>query len=559
MALGALALVVVVAAALVIPSIAVHYLAPAAREHAVALLEQRFDHVQLASLELDVDPGLHLLPRLSVVGRDLSLALPGRDPDVPFLTIHELRGELGLLGVLRTPLRVQSVSLDELVIQIPPSGSGNREPGAQTSKPPPIVVEVLVADGAVLRILPTSEDKPPLEFDLHELRVESAGLGEPMRFDSLLDNAKPPGTIRTHGRFGPLDVGNAGATPLSGEYDFEDADLSAFQGIGGILSSEGRFDGVLGKIHVRGATETPEFRLTSAGNAVPLTTAFEATVDGTNGDTLLHPVTAYLGKSRFETRGGVVSEPGMGKAVCLDAETSGGRIEDFLRLTMKSEPPLMTGDVDFDARIVIPPGDEDVVKKMLLDGEIHIDSARFPSPEVQSKVNDLSAAGRGTSQRERDNREVRERLTREGVFSNIRGHFLLRGGVMTLSHLAFSVPGATVTLEGTYGLLSEKIDFQGELRLDAKLSETTTGMKSLLFKLVDPLFRRGDTGAVIPIQITGSPEDPSYGVDFGRVLTREEVASSAEAGPRARPWPTPWEACASLPTVSSKEKPEAKN
>jgi hypothetical protein len=43
------------------------------------------------------------------------------------------------------------------------------------------------------------------------------------------------------------------------------------------------------------------------------------------------------------------------------------------------------------------------------------------------------------------------------------------------------------------------MDFRGELRLDAKLSETTSGIKSFLLKLVDPLFEKDDAGAVVPV------------------------------------------------------------
>jgi hypothetical protein len=82
-------------------------------------------------------------------------------------------------------------------------------------------------------------------------------------------------------------------------------------------------------------------------------------------------------------------------------------------------------------------------------------------------------------------------------------------------------------MQGTYGLKNENIDFRGELRLDAKLSETTSGLKSFLLKLVDPLFKTKDAGAVIPIRLSGTPDKPSFGVEVGRVLSGEEVTSPA--------------------------------
>ena len=47
---------------------------------------------------------------------------------------------------------------------------------------------------------------------------------------------------------------------------------------------------------VDGETETPDFRLTHFGTALPLHTKFHARVDGTNGDTWLEPVEATLGQ-----------------------------------------------------------------------------------------------------------------------------------------------------------------------------------------------------------------------------------------------------------------------
>ena len=65
--------------------------------------------------------------------------------------------------------------------------------------------------------------------------------------------------------------------------------------------------------------------------------------------------------------------------------------------------------------------------------------------------------------------------------------------------------GATVQLAGTYGLRDEKLDFHGQLRLQAKLSDVTTGFKSLLLKPFDSFFRRNGA-TVLPIKVTGTRE-----------------------------------------------------
>ena len=65
--------------------------------------------------------------------------------------------------------------MDGLTIQIPPKKDNS--PDRKSEPPPRFVVEDLVADGAVLRILPRNLEKEPLQFDLHQLRVRSRGSG----------------------------------------------------------------------------------------------------------------------------------------------------------------------------------------------------------------------------------------------------------------------------------------------------------------------------------------------------------------------------------------------
>jgi hypothetical protein len=102
-----------------------------------------------------------------------------------------------------------------------------------------------------------------MEWELHSLTLHGAGIGQPMRFLSELTNPKPPGLIHTSGKFGPWNLDSPSETPVSGHYTFQNADLSVFNGISGILSSTGDFAGMLQEIVVDGTTETPDFKLDS--------------------------------------------------------------------------------------------------------------------------------------------------------------------------------------------------------------------------------------------------------------------------------------------------------
>ena len=76
--------------------------------------------------------------------------------------------------------------------------------------------------------------------------------------------------------------------------------------------------------------------------------------------------------------------------------------------------------------------------------------------------------------------------------------------------------GADVRLHGQFALKGEDLDFRGIVRLDATLSQTQTGFKSLVLKLADPFFKKDGAGAVIPIKITGTRDHPSFGLAFGQ-------------------------------------------
>jgi hypothetical protein len=314
-------------------------------------------------------------------------------------------------------------------------------------------------------------NKPPHIFYIRSLRLQHAGLGQPMTYQATLTNPVPVGEIDSHGQFGPWQRDEPRLTPLAGTYTFTHADLSTIRGLSGILSSNGQFNGLLDRIDVQGETSTPGFSLGLSGHPVPLDTHFHAIVDGTTGNTMLDPVHAKLLNSEFVARGGVFRMPGNRyRRVLLDAVSNHARLEDLLRLALTADKPPMTGDVTFRTRIDIPPGKGNVADRLKLDGEFHISSAQFSQLDIQSKVASLSRRGSGQTAAESSG----------SVASDFAGKFVLGDGVMTFSNLTFEVPGASVYLDGTYALHDQEIAFQGSLRLQATLSQLTTGWKSAL-------------------------------------------------------------------------------
>src|SRR5690242_12552744 len=265
----------------------VNGLEPRARQRVVTALQNRFDaDVQLKSLDLS------LFPEPNVVGEGLVISHKQWSDSTPLISIRRFAARTDFLTVLNRKNHVDFVRLEGLEIHVPPRGSSaskesveanhtveSGEPGSDKTQLQ-FLIQTIVADGTVLEIEPKEPGKDPLRFDIKELTLHSVGPGQPMAFDALLTNAKPPGLIDSTGRFGPWQKDDPRSTPVSGDYKFEHADLGVFKGIRGILSSVGKYHGVLQHIEVDGTTDTPDFALKRGGSPVHLKTKFHSVVNG---------------------------------------------------------------------------------------------------------------------------------------------------------------------------------------------------------------------------------------------------------------------------------------
>jgi hypothetical protein len=477
-------------------------LTPLVRDRAVEALEARFDgDVQLDDLHVAV------FPRLRVEGRGLVLRKPDA-PEHPLIRVGAFSAEAGLVGLLTRPMRISRVETDEMVIHIPP-----RDPDKPRDEereghdlPESLIVDEVKTRRARLELGTRKPGREPRLFEIHDLRLRTVARNEPMEFEAQLTNPVPRGEVRTSGRFGPWQREEPALTPIAGTYAFEEADLGMFDGIEGTLSSTGQYEGVLERIVVTGETRTPDFRL-ETGQPVPLTTTFEAIVDGTDGDTYLERVDAAFLDTRLTARGAVVGAPGeKGREIRLDVTLHEGRVEDTLRLALASKPPL-EGALRLETTLRIPRGEGRVVRKLQLDGSFSLASVRFTDLDVQRQIDTLSRRGQGKTDEVRSGR----------VASDMGGKFRLRNGEIAFDPLMFTVEGATVRLTGGYHLVDESIDFRGNLLLHAKLSETVGGWKSWVAKPFDSLFRRDDR-TVLPIKVSGNRNEPEFGLDVKRVL-----------------------------------------
>ncbi len=470
-------------------------------------------------------------PHFGVSGEELSIYYDGRDDLPPLIHADKLTFTLNAWAILRLPRHISTAQIENMTITLPPRGEKKppkpKEPEKKTSNlVSSLIVDRVICKNTVLITLPRKSDpgkpaKEPLEWDIHDLDLRSASVDEPFHFHGLLTNAKPKGEIDTSGNFGPWDVDDPGDTPVSGDYKFTNADLGPFPGIAGILSSTGNYTGQLAELQVNGETDTPDFSLDKIGKPVPLHTEYSATVDGTNGDTLLHPVTATLVHSVIIAEGSVINEPNhVGHRIVLNVGAPNARIQDILSLAMNSDKPLLSGPAKIKAKLVLPPGKEKVLEKMILDGQIGIDDAQWSSEEVREKLESLSRHAEGRPSDEDAGSAV----------SDLRGNFHLEKGIVKFSNLTFSVPGATIDLVGTYKIQGGDLDFNGHLQLQAKLSQTVTGAKSFFLKALDPFFTKDGAGTVVPISITGTRDHATVGVTVFHKKIERKVGDTKSRG-----------------------------
>lgn len=481
-----------------------------------AVLKPRIAAALSNHLHLDVEIGdlsLAWRPRMRVSGDHLTFRIPDRPDLPPFISIDHFWMDVGLLSAIRR--HVNYVHLEGLTIVVPPKPArrdlGEAKLGDSSSIASKIIVDHLDAANTVLQFTPKHPDHPPLEFQIHELEIEALGFSRQMPFHTRLTNPIPEGEVESSGTVGPWPEDDPTSLPVSGVYTLTNTDLGTIDGIGGGLSSKGKYAGRLTEISVNGTTSSPDFSLDLGGSPVPLQTEFDAAVDATNGSVRLDRVDAKLRSTPIHATGLIQNLPGpQGHALDLDVDVTNGRLEDLLRLASDSKTPLATGSITLHSKLSLPPGHTTPVRQRLkLTGSFAVQGATFSGTQIQSKLKELSRRSQGKDQDEPIAR----------VVTDVRGDFTFARSRLGIKGLAFRVPGATIALDGGYTVNDAALDFSGTLTMKATVSQAIGGFKKWLFKPFDPLFRKNGAGAVVPITVKGTKDSPKFGVDMGRVFS----------------------------------------
>ncbi|HXE06423.1 MAG TPA: hypothetical protein VN612_00920 [Acidobacteriaceae bacterium] len=571
-----------VVAFLVVLAWVAHNAEPILRQRVIANLEQRFQsHVELDELHISVFKGLQVSgaglridqPRgeeLAAVVAESDKSAPAQETGdtfnarinaAPLISVRSFSFRAGIRQLMEPAMRIDSVRVDGLRLRIPPKEhqpeESVEEAGAPKkkhnlmarlhipSKAPDaaasqwkIVVDKIVCNDVILTIATDKPGKQPLIFPIRDITFHNVGRGEAMPFEAHLINAKPIGEIASSGHFGPWVAEDPRQSHIDGKYSFTDADLGPIKGVAGILSSSGDYSGMLGRIDVTGSTDTPDFSLDSAQHKMPLHTDFNATVDGTTGDTILNSVHATLRHTVLEVQGSVIranvatdltrartvvdeaneslaqaasEQEATGHIIRIAVESNHARIEDLLTLGVRTMPPLMDGAMTLRAHLTIPPGKVSVAQKMRVEGNFTIRDASFSNAQWQETMNKLSARASGDA-------EKAKRGDVEDVHPSMGGDFSLASAVLDISKLHFEMPGAAIDIAGKYSLDGNTFDFAGTASTTATASQMLTGWKSLLAKPFDKLLEKNGAGVQVPITISGTRSAPKFGVDRGKLF-----------------------------------------
>lgn len=414
-----------------------------------------------------------------------------------FIAIPKLIVAGSYLGILRHHVhRIEAIGAR---VYIPPIGS-HAKYQVQHSR---TVVDELVANGAYVEFESSQPHQDHFHFDVHQATLRNVRWDGAIVYHLKFHNPNPPGEASADGTFGAWSDERPENTPFSGRYTLEHADLAYYHGIAGMLSSQGQFYGPLEHLNVNGSTVVPDFEITSSGNKVKLETRFNAYVDAMNGDTFLEHVEAHFGRTNLVAEGGIAHFPGhQGKFTKVRLTVKKGRIEDVLGLFVTGTSPL-SGPASLEAQARVPPDVSQFDKKIDLEGTFNIDEGRFSKEATQADVDELSAGARG-----------KNKQSPPLVLTDLSGGVQLHQGIANFSELRFTIPGAKARMHGSYSILNYRINLHGRMRVETKISKTSSGIKSLALKILDPLFKKRKKGEVVPIHIAGTYQKPQFGLDL---------------------------------------------
>lgn len=446
-------------------------------------------------------------------------------PDLPplgFASSVTVQGSWLDLLLLRQ--RVRKVDITGLHIVIPPVNSSalheDFPPGSSAGfVGPSVAIEQLTIHVSTLDILRV--DGGRFSFPIQMLTIHNVQQGRALSYSVDMHNAMPTGHILSVGSFGPINPNNLGATPLSGDFNFSSVNLHDLGDISGTLSSTGHFSGTLASLEARASSSAPDFAVDD-GKPTPIDGSAQCTLNGLNGNVVFHAIEAKIGATTALAQGAVIGSP---KVTDLDFSVTGGRVQDMLRPFLQAAVPV-TGSAWLHGHAHLDPEKKGLafLQRLKVDGVFDVPAERLtdrteektlssfsqraqtdkhaisnPIPAKPAPANPAVTNPPATKSADQSSSSAAD------VLSSVKGPARIRNGVVSTQRLTFQIPGAEADVSGTFNLHDCTVHMAGILRMQADISHTDTGFKSMLLKPLIPFFKKKHAGAVVPIAVTGSP------------------------------------------------------
>lgn len=433
-------------------------------------------------------------------------------PDLPPLgSVSSVTVQGSWLDLLLLRQRVRQVDITGLHIVVPPIGSAaNHEdfpPGSSADfAGPTAAVELLRIHVSTLDILRI--DGGRYSFPIQLLTIRNLQQGHALTYAVDMRNAMPSGHIFSTGSFGPLNPGDLGVTPLSGDFNFSSVNLHDLGKISGTLSSAGRFSGTLAAIEASATSNTPDFAVED-GKPTPIAGSVQCTINGLNGNVVFHGIEAKTGATTAQVQGVVAGSP---KVTELDFSITGGRVQDMLRPFLRDQVPV-TGAAWLHGHAHLDPEENGLrfLQRLRVDGTFDVPAERLTNRADEQTLSAFSQRVQTDKHAKSDPIPAnpippgQPSSSATDVLSSVKGPARIRDGVVSTQRLTFQIPGAEADLSGTFNLHDRTVHMAGNLRMQSDISHADTGFKSILLKPLIPFFKKKHAGAVIPIAVTGSP------------------------------------------------------
>jgi hypothetical protein len=310
---------------------------------------------------------------------------------------------------------------------------------------------------------------------------------------------EPQGTVLANGSIGPFRTNDYGATPLSGTYSLQNANLGRWKEISGNAAASGRYNGTFSHIGVWGHAAVPNFRAGSA-HVVRMDATYRVTVNGTKGDVEIQDVQLRANGNVISASGSVAGQP---NKLAVTVATENSRVEDLLKIIEKDNPSV-AGKVSFRAAVNLDSGQRPFLERLNLKGQISLAQITFNKPETQQAMNAFAAR----VQKDPPAAPQGDPAQVTGAASSMTA---IHGGTAYFPDIRIAFPGTTAHLQGTFNLLDTRIHLTGKAALEQNISHAVTGWKSVMLKPMIPLFRHDGSGAIVSIAVTGTAEHPKLG------------------------------------------------